>query len=758
MRTTFKLVVPLAVSVIIVSLLYGFYQVRLERRNLRSDLQHRAAVLAENLQENLESTPTRATDRTLGHFVEKYGEREHLLGVAVYDESGRAIAITRGLSPAFASQPAVAARALETNKDAVEFRDSDSEPLHLYAVPLHHEDKANASLLVVYDSSYIHTQVMHAVRDSLLSTLVQTLLITALGLFLVRWAFTSPLAKTAKWLRSVRADPTDVSAAPLQGEIFDQIHAEARHLARDLTSARAAAQEEAQLRESQLSQWTAERLRVSLQTKLQGDALFVVSNREPYMHVFDDKDNSIRVLVPASGLVTALEPVLQACEGTWIANGSGNADREVVNERDQLRVPPHHPTYTLRRVWLSEEEDRGYYEGFSNEGLWPLCHIAHTRPVFRPGDWMYYQRINRRFADAVLAEMEGTQSPVVLVQDYHFALLPRMIKESRPDARVAVFWHIPWPNAEAFGICPWQRELVDGLLGADLIGFHIQTHCNNFLQTVDRAVEALTDWDRFEVSRKGHVTRVRPYPISVAFPQERAGGQVIRITGEGRGALFSELGIEASLLGVGVDRVDYTKGIIERFRGIERFLELYPTYQRRFTFVQIGAPSRTDIPRYQQFLEEVTAEADRINARLQSGRWKPIVLLKRHHSHEEIERYFRAASVCLVTSLHDGMNLVAKEFVASRDDNRGALVLSTFTGAARELGDALQVNPYDVDQVANAIFQALEFSEEEQIVRMSRMRKVVYEHNVYRWAANLLSDLTDIRVENGEKGSVARAS
>ena len=299
---------------------------------------------------------------------------------------------------------------------------------------------------------------------------------------------------------------------------------------------------------------------------------------------------------------------------------------------------------------------------------------------------------------------------------------------------------------------------MDGLLGADLIGFHIQTHCNNFLQTVDRAVEALTDWDRFEVSRKGHITRVRPYPISVAFPQERVGGQVVRITGEGRASLFSELGVEASLLGVGVDRLDYTKGIVERLRGVERFLELYPEYQRRFTFVQIGAPSRTDIPRYQQFLDEVTAEADRINARLQSGRWKPIVLLKRHHSHEEIERYFRAASVCLVTSLHDGMNLVAKEFVASRDDNRGALILSTFTGAARELSDALLVNPYDVDQVANAIHQALEFSEDEQSIHMSRMRKIVYEHNVYRWAAILLSDLTDIRVETGDKGIVARAS
>jgi trehalose-6-phosphate synthase len=761
MRTTLKLVLPLAISVVSVSLLYGFYQVRLERRNLRNDLAHRSAVLAASLQESLESSG-RANDRNLSRFVEKYGQREQLVGVVAYDEAGQVTAITHGLAPKFTTQPPVAAQAAATNKDASEFVDKGSnQPLQLYAVPLHRDGKISGSLMVIYDSSYIDARVMHAIRDSLLSTLIQTLLIIGLAFFLVKWAFTLPLAKTAKWLRTLRVDPSEAPAAPPHGEIFDLIHAEARHLARDLSSARAAAQEEAQLRESQLSQWTAERLRVSLQSKLQGDALFVVSNREPYMHVYDEKDRSIRVLVPASGLVTALEPVLQACEGTWIANGSGNADRDVVDQKDRLRVPPHRPTYTLRRVWLSEEEDRGYYEGFSNEGLWPLCHIAHTRPLFRPGDWMYYQRINRRFADAVLEEMEGTQSPILLVQDYHFALLPRMVKESRPDVRVAVFWHIPWPNAEAFGICPWQRELVDGLLGADLVGFHIQTHCNNFMQTVDRAVEALSDWDRFEVSRKGHITRVRPYPISVAFPQERS-SQVIRITGEGRGALFSELGVEASLLGVGVDRVDYTKGIIERFRGIERFLELYPIYQRRFTFVQIGAPSRTDIPRYQQFLDEVTAEADRINARLQVGRWKPIVFLRRHHSHEEIDRYFRAASVCLVTSLHDGMNLVAKEFVASRDDNRGALILSTFTGAARELSDASLVNPYDVDQVANAIYQALEFSDEEQAARMSRMRKMVYEHNVYRWASNLLSDLTDIRVEsrieNGEKSTVARAS
>jgi trehalose-6-phosphate synthase len=741
-----------------VSLLYGFYQVQLQRRNLRNDLSHRSAVLTDDLQDNLESASGRATDKTLAHFVERYGQRENLLGLAVYDNSGHATAVTQGLPAAFSSQPSIADRAAKTNRSASEFRDINDESLHISAAPLHRDDRVIGSLVAVYDASYIRARMMRSIRDSLLSTLIQTLLITVLAVFLVRSAFTSPLAKTAKWLRSLRADPSEVPAAPLYGEMFDQIHAEARHLARDLSSARAAALVEAQLRESQLSQWTPERLRVSLQTKLQGDALFVVSNREPYMHVFDEKDHSIRVLVPASGLVTALEPVLQACAGTWIANGSGNADRDVVNKKDQLRVPPHHPTYTLRRVWLSEEEDRGYYEGFSNEGLWPLCHIAHTRPLFRPGDWMYYQRINRRFADAALEEMEGTQSPILLVQDYHFALLARMVKESRPDVRVAMFWHIPWPNAEAFGICPWQRELVDGLLGADLVGFHTQTHCNNFLQTVDRAVEALTDWDRFEVSRKGHITRVKPYPISVAFPPERSGGQVVRITGEGRGALFAELGVEASLLGIGVDRLDYTKGIIERLRGVERFLELYPTYQRRFTFVQIGAPSRTDIPRYQQFVDEVVAEAERINARFEAGRWKPIVLLKRHHSHEEIDRYFRAASVCLVTSLHDGMNLVAKEFVASRDDNRGTLILSTFTGASRELTDALLVNPYDVDQMANAIFQALEFNEDEQAARMSRMRKVVYERNVYRWAANLLSDLTDIRVESAEKANAARAS
>ena len=611
------------------------------------------------------------------------------------------------------------------------------------------------ALALFHDTSYIDVQVAHTLRDFARECAsVQTILITGLALVLVRWTFMRPLKRTAHWLRTLRTGGANGAKAPPglpQGEIFDQLHQEVTHLAQDLNTARATAEEEARLRDTGASLWTAERLRVSLQNKLHQTPLFVVSNREPYMHQRNEQDGSIGVIVPASGLVTALEPVLLACNGTWVANGSGSADREVVDANDRLRVPPDHPSYTLRRVWMTDEEDRGFYEGFSNEGLWPLCHIAHTRPVFRPEDWIHYQRINRRFADVVLQEMEGTESPILLAQDYHFALLPRMVKESRPDARVAIFWHIPWPNSEMFGICPWQKELVDGLLGADLIGFHIQTHCNNFLETVDHAVEALTEWDRFAVNRHGHLTRVRPYPISVAFPESAVTEEETRSAGAERAAICRELGIEAAVLAVGVDRVDYTKGIPERFRAIERFLDQYPSYQRRFSLIQIGAPSRTDIVRYKNFLDEVAAEAERINGKFQAGNWKPIVFLKRHHSHEEIARYYRAASACLVTSLHDGMNLVAKEFVASRVDEQGVLILSTFAGAARELSDALLVNPYDVSQLSEAIHLALEMPETEQAKRMQWMRRVVREHNIYRWAANLLSDLTEIRIEPAER-------
>jgi len=755
MRTTLKMILPLIVSVAAVSLLYTVYQVRTEKRVLRNDLSHREEILGESLRENIEPLLERTSERNLQRLVDRAGQREHLKGIVIYSQAGEALITTPGLPPEFRSQPAAALAAAQQGAGYGEFLSDAGASIHIYALPLYHDGGAAGTLVLVRDAAGIDTRVARTQRDSLVNAAVQTVLISGLALILVRWTFTRPLARTANWLRTLRAGETQTPPGLPQGEIFDELHQEVTHLARDLNTARATAEEEARLRDSGASLWTAERLRVSLREKLQEKPLFVVSNREPYMHIRNEKDKTLNLIVPASGLVTALEPVLQASAGMWVAHGSGSGDRETVDEHDQLRVPPGRPSYTLRRVWLSAEEEKGYYEGFANEGLWPLCHIAHTRPVFRPEDWMHYQLVNRRFADSVLEEMENTESPIVLAQDYHFALLPRMVKEARPDARVAIFWHIPWPNPEVFGICPWQRELIDGLLGADLIGFHTQSHCNNFLETVDRAVEALTEWDRFAVNRQNHVTRVRPYPISVAFPENGHEAKEVPSAGAERAALCAELGIEASLLGVGVDRVDYTKGILERFHGIERFLELHPEYQRRFSFVQIGAPSRTDIERYRLFLEEVSAEAERINARFQAGRWKPIVLLKRHHSHEEIARYYHAASVCMVTSLHDGMNLVAKEFIASRDDGRGVLILSTFAGAALELTDALLVNPYDVQQLAGAIHRGLEMSDEEQAARMLRMRHNVREHNVFRWAANLLSDLTEIRIEIPEKVEVS---
>jgi trehalose 6-phosphate synthase len=583
-------------------------------------------------------------------------------------------------------------------------------------------------------------------RETFLSVLIHVVLIVLITLLIVRWSIAGPIARTANWIKALRTGRA-VSARikPVDMELFRPLAREVATMAESLNTARTAAEREARLRDSGESIWTAERLAVHVRSRLADGRLFVVSNREPYTHV--QKGKSIEVNVPASGLVTALEPVLCACGGTWVAHGSGDADTETVDVHDRLLVPPDDPHYTLRRVWLSKEEEEGYYYGFANEGLWPLCHIAHTRPLFRASDWNHYQEVNRKFANALLEEMEGVTNPVVLVQDYHFALLPRMIKERRPDARLAIFWHIPWPNPEAFGICPWQKELIDGLLGADLIGFHIQAHCSNFLQTVDRIVESRIDWDHSTVQRLDHTTTVHPFPISVnsADPQTK----LLRESAyEERGSLLKSLGVRAALMGVGVDRLDYTKGILERFLAIERFLEKYQRYQGVFTFVQIGAPSRTHIKRYHDLQAEVEAEAERINWRFRSEQWKPIVLLERQHSHQEIEPFYRAADLCLVTSLHDGMNLVAKEFVATRQDERGVLILSCFTGAARELRDALQVNPYDVDQTAEAIRTALEMSAEEKQQRMQRMRKTIREQNVYRWAASLIGEVCDVRLDS----------
>jgi trehalose-6-phosphate synthase len=758
MRVTSRLIVSLVLGIAVVTFIFARNQVRAEKRGLRNDLQKRAELLAESMDETIEPMVAEGySTRALQRLVDRFANHEKLAGVAVYEVDGRLLAATSGLVRQLNTCPAPVIEAMASNQGRGDFLTLNGQPMHVYALPLHRGSGLAGALAVFHDAGYIQTQTAKIWLDALKPVLFEIVLVVVITLLIVRWSIQGPISRMVQWVRSQRAGHL-LPPPEVDGGFLTPIAREVTKLTTSLAAARLAAEEEAQLRETAESLWTAERLRVHMRGRLPEGALFVVSNREPYEHVH--QDNSTKVVIPASGLVTAMEPVLLACGGTWIAEGSGDADRENSDGHGRLRVPPEEPKYSLRRVFLSQEEEQGYYLGFANEGLWPLCHIAYTRPTFRTSDWKYYQQVNEKFAAAVLEEMAGTENPLVLIQDYHFALLPRLLKRERPDARVSLFWHIPWPNPQVLAICPWEKELVDGLLGADLIGFHIQSHCNHFLETTDDVLESRIDWDHFAVERLGHRTVVRPFPISVPLGDDSS-APAARSPYLERAELFKRLGVEAVFLGVGVDRVDYTKGIIERFRGIERFLEKCPRYQGQFTFVQIGAPSRTRIDRYASFLREVEAEAERINARFQTGRWAPIVLLKRHHTHDEIREYYQAADLCLVTPLHDGMNLVAKEFVAARNDEQGVLILSRFTGASRELPDAIIVNPYDTEEVATALLVALTMSPEEKNARMRRMRQRVREFNVYRWAASLIGALCEIRIDKRaavrlEQGSEAK--
>jgi trehalose-6-phosphate synthase/uncharacterized membrane protein affecting hemolysin expression len=745
MKLSLRLILFLVAGMSVITFIVSKNEVRWQKRGLRADLERRAEILSESLQEIVEPALEKGSREQLRHIVERFGNRERLAGVVVYDKKDEVLAQSSNLLNQVNPPPELRERVIASDKGMGEFLDLGTQPVYVYYIPLHDRTGVSGVLAIFHDASYIEMQSARMWRTTVWHVIFEVLLIVLITVLIIRWTIVLPISRTAQWMKDIRKGHALPNPAMPQEEFLAPFTSEVVNLTRSLADARAAAAEEARLRESGESIWTAERLRVSIRGKAARGSLFVLSNREPYMQVH--KGKNIETLVPASGLVTALEPILRACDGVWVASGSGNADRETVDEHDRVRVPPDKPEYTLRRVWLTKEVEEGYYYGFSNEGLWPLCHIAHTRPIFRASDWHSYQAANRTFADALLQEMEGIDQPLVLVQDYHFALLPRMIKQARPDARVAIFWHIPWPNPEAFGICPWQRELVSGLLGADLIGFQIQAHCDNFLETVDAALESRIEWERFAVKRGGHVTFVRPFPISVDFVESQRGSTSEASPYVLRADLLSKLAIKANFLGVGVDRVDYTKGLLERLRGVERFLEKYPAYNGKFTFVQIGAPSRTEIQRYHDFSQELEAEAARINARFQTADWKPIALLTRHHSHEEILPYYRAADLCMVTSLHDGMNLVAKEFIAAREDEEGALILSQFTGAARELRDAIIVNPYDVEQLAEGIRVALEMDTEERQARMKLMRTYIKDHNVYRWAGNLITELSEIRIE-----------
>jgi trehalose-6-phosphate synthase len=499
--------------------------------------------------------------------------------------------------------------------------------------------------------------------------------------------------------------------------------------------------------------WTPQALRQVVREHLHSSQVIIVSNREPYIHNYN-ADHRPVVQVPASGMVTALEPIMRACSGVWVAHGAGSADRDTVDRFDHIAVPPDHPSYTLRRVWLTEEQEQGFYYGFSNEGLWPLCHLAYVRPAFRPSDWHAYEEVNAKFAEVVAAEA-NTDSPVVLIQDFHFALLPKLIRAKIPKATIALFWHIPWPNSETFGVCPWKREMLLHMLSADILGFHTRYHCQNFLDAVDRFVECQIDHEHMTVTLQGRVCRVAPYPISIEWPPRWL--QDLPDVSACRAAVRERYRIGPDVvIGLGVERWDFTKGIVERFQALEALLERNPRHRGRITFLQIASPSRSQLPAYKALQEQTQSEVERINAKFAEGDWRPIVLIGEHQEPRSVFELYRAADFCLVNSLHDGMNLVAKEFVASREDEDGVLILSTFAGASRELTEAVLINPFDVNETAEAMEIAMRMGRDERRDRMSLMRRTVKENNVYRWAGRMLMDAARIRTRQSLPSMRAR--
>ena len=719
----------------------AWFQLRKEQQIDREDLERRAHALAHQMQDTtLESLALSDLDlrKAMGNNLDGY---RRLIGSAIFRNDGRMVVAGKGLTELADELQSPVGRTIQDGKETVEFVYNRNMHLHILVFPVRDAcGLMKGVLAVVHDASHLEDRSNQRLVQFGLWTMILTFLITGLIVAATYIVYDRPLARLASWMQRLRSGNAD-EALP-RGLPVVLLATESDRLATSFRAARAAIQADSLANVGEQNQWNRERLGRHAIELLRGEQLVVVSNREPYMH--RTHEGKLQLIVPAGGLVTALDPVLQACGGVWVAHGAGDGDRQTSDPEGRLSVPPGNSRYTLKRVWLSREEEQGYYYGLANEGLWPLCHIAHERPIFRDSDWKYYVEVNQRFADAVLSEI-GASDAMILVQDYQLALVPQMLRAARPNLRIAIFWHIPWPNPEAFRICPWRVELLQGMLGANLIGFHLQQYCNNFLDTVDRMVEAKLDWDHFAVEHHGCQSLVRPFPISVESWTERSVVSDDSLK-EQLNQIRKKYKLGSSQVIIGVERIDYTKGIPERFRALARFFEKYPEQREKYTFVVLGAPSRTHIRRYRELITELETLADEINWRFQTDSWKPLRFLVAHHDPATVYEFMRLSSICVVSSLHDGMNLVAKEYVAAKTENDGVLILSEFAGAARELSDALIINPYDTEQFADTIRQAVEMDPAERARRMERMRRIVSDNNVYRWAGSLLSELAAVRL------------
>ncbi|MXQ11389.1 alpha,alpha-trehalose-phosphate synthase (UDP-forming) [Microvirga makkahensis] len=690
----------------------------------RRDVELRSHLVFNSARDQVAGLLASGDAARLASFFERIASDERVLAIG-YCDGASLRAPTRNMPPSFSCAQAARGEAVSFSTISSEGRD-----ILVSAFPLAVSGR-EGHLVVLHDLSYAARRGGEA-RNYLFLALAgvafgaSTLAALIAAFIMRRW-----LASIRQALESARAG----AAGPPEQENIIPLGQEIRDVLQELESSRRTI-------DAAHTDWNPDTLRAALSNELSGSEVIVVSNREPYIHNRAE-NGGISLQIPASGLVSALEPVVRACGGTWVAHGSGTADRETVDANDRVPVPPANPSYTLRRVWLTDEEQDGYYYGAANEGLWPLCHIAFVRPIFREQDWQYYRSVNEKFADAIVAEAKR-EDPIILVQDYHFALLPRMIRNRLPQATIVTFWHIPWPNAETFGICPWREEIIDGLLGSSILGFHTQAHCNNFLDAVDSYVESRINRETDTVTFGGEETQIRPYPISIEWPPTALEGQ--QPVEECRRSVRERLGLPLDMrIGVGIERFDYTKGILDRMQAIDALLNEHPEWHGNFSFVQVAAPTRSKLANYRQLQEEAEALAREINERHGSEGYEPIKLLIRHHEPDEVFELFRAADLCIVSSLHDGMNLVAKEFVAARDDEEGVLILSAFAGASRELSEALIVNPYNAHAMGQAINRALTMPPAEQRERMRLMRDQVKERNVYRWAGQMLLAASRLR-------------
>lgn len=727
MRLILRFVIPVALVISLVA--YGVTPLvnTLILKWFARDLDIRTNLITNAMQDSLVNFSVTRSDTTISNLFERVIQDERLYALGFCDSNNRVFLKTLTF-PAEIQCDSKLLKNSRKNKSIIQLRQGS---MLVVIRPVIDAGRYLGNLVLIHDMSFIQKRI---------SDIRKYIFIFFGALALIISLMTGLIAQLSLkgWISGLRAmlkreKLLRFSHRSTSSE-FKPIVKDLRKLVQDLESDRRARDE------TQVS-WSPLVLKEILHRELAGNEVLIASNRGPYMYV--KKDEKIEVQVPASGLVTALEPIMRACSGTWIAHGKGSADREVVDERDHIQVPPEDPSYQIRCVWLTQEEEAGYYYGFANEGLWPLCHIAHTRPTFRTKDWKQYVGANKKFAKAVIEEAK-TEDPVILVQDYHLALLPKMIKEKLPGATVITFWHIPWPNPESFAICPWREELVDGLLGSSILGFHTRFHCNNFLDTVDQSLESRIDRENSTVSYGNRLTAVNSYPISIEYPV-RWLNNLKSVTDCRKYIRKINKLPEDRFIGIGVDRLDYTKGILERFLAVERLLESQPQWIGKFTFIQIASPTRSSIHQYRNFAAEVLGLADKINNRFSSEEYKPICLKVEHHEPHQVFEYFRGADLCFVSSLHDGMNLVAKEFIAARDDEQGVLILSQFTGASKELPESLIVNPYDVDQCAAALHAALAMPQEEQRKRIRSMRGLIQEFNVYRWAGKMLLDAERLR-------------